>query len=99
MHQPKINSKVSPYSATSPNARRNITKSFRGHGVIVTIGWRVVVSIFALNCRHIQAVVQEMQAVAKTAPLQQQQITRSLLGGMQLLKQLQTSIQSITMFQ
>ena len=33
-----------------------------------------------------------MQAAAKTAPQQQQQVTMSLLGVMQLLKQLQTSI-------
>ena len=45
-----------------------------------------------------QAVVQEMQAVAKTALLQQQQITRSLLGRFQLLKQLKTPSQSVTMF-
>ena len=40
---------------------------------------------------HMQAVVQVVQAVTKTAPLQQLQIAMSLLGGMQLLKQLQTS--------
>ena len=48
---------------------------------------------------HIKSVVQEMQAVAKNSPLKQHQITRSLLGGMQLLKQLQTSSQSVTMLQ
>ena len=86
MHQPKTSARLSPYNAISPNARINIKDSTRGHGVIVRIGWRVVVTIFALNCMHMQAVVQEMQAVAKTAPLLQQKITRSPLGRMQLLK-------------
>ena len=70
MHQCKTRGRLSSYSAIRPNARSNITEIIRGHGVIVRIGWRVVVPIFALNCRHMLAVVQEMQAVAKTAPLQ-----------------------------
>ena len=48
--------------------------------MIVGTGWRVVVTIFSLNCIYMQALVQVTQAVAKTAPLQQQQITKSLLG-------------------
>ena len=67
--------------------------------MIVRIVWGVFVLFFSLNYRHMQAVVQEMQAVAQTAPLQQQQITMSPLGGMQLLKQLKTSTQSLTTFQ
>ena len=39
----------------------------------------------------IQAVMQVIQVVLKTTLLQKQQITPSLLGGMQFLKQLQTS--------
>ena len=55
MHQPKTSVRLSPYDAISPNARRNITKITRGYKVIVRIGWRVVVSIFALNCMYMQA--------------------------------------------
>ena len=86
MYWPKTSGKLSPYSATASNARRNITESTRGHRVIVGTGWRVAFSIFAFNYMHIQAVVKEMHVFAKTSPLQQQQITISLLGGMQLLK-------------
>ena len=50
--------------------------------MIVGIGWRVVVTNFAANCRHMQAVVQVIQAVTKTAPLKEQQIAMLLLGGM-----------------
>ena len=46
-----------------------------------------------------QAVLHVTQAVIKTAPLQQQWIIMSPLGGMQLLKQLQTSSLSVTTFQ
>ena len=67
--------------------------------MIVRIGWGVVIPIFVLNCMHIQAVVQDMQAVSKTALLQQQQITKSLLVGIQLLKQLQTFSYYPTTFQ
>ena len=62
-------------------------------------GWRVVITIFKLNCMHMQDVVHVMQAVTKTALLQQQQIIISLLGKMQLLKQLQASSYSVTTFQ
>ena len=48
---------------------------------------------------HMQAVVQVTQVVTKTAVLQQQQFAISLLGGMQLLKQLQTTSLSVTTFQ
>ena len=34
--------------------------------MIVRIGWRVIDLVFALNCRHMQAVVQEIQVVEKT---------------------------------
>ena len=37
--------------------------------MIVGIGWGVVIPIFALNCTYMQAVMQEMQVVAKTTPL------------------------------
>ena len=40
--------------------------------MIVGPGWRVIVTIFQFNCIHMQAVVQVMQAVAKTTLLQQQ---------------------------
>ena len=82
--------RLSPYSTTS-SARRSIAESNSGHKVIVGTGWKGVVTIFALNCMHMQAVAQVTQAVAKTTKLQQQQCTKSLLGGIQLLKQLQTS--------
>ena len=59
--------------------------------MIVGTGWRVVVTILAVNCIYMQALVQVMQTVAKTALLQQQQFTTSLLGGIQFLKQLRTS--------
>ena len=78
---------------------RNITESTRGHGVIVRKGWRIVLPIFDLNCWHIQTLVLEMQAVAKATLLQQQQITRSLLDAMKVLKKLQTSSQFGTTFQ
>ena len=71
MYQPKISGRISLYSEISPNARRHITESTRGHGVIVRIGWRIVVPIFRLNCMHIQAVVQETQAIAKSTALKQ----------------------------
>ena len=99
MCQPKAGSRLSLYSATSSNARRSIGESNRGHKVIVGAGWRVVVTILALNCMHMQAVVQVTQVITKTAVLQQQQFAISLLGGMQLLKQLQTTSLSITTFQ
>ena len=91
MHQPKAGGRLCFYNATYPNARRSIDESKIGHKVIVGTGWRVVVTISALNCMYIQAVVQVTQAVAKTALLQQQRIAISLLGRMHLLKQLQTS--------
>ena len=53
--------------------------------MIAGTGWKVVDTIFALNCMHMQAVVQVMQAVAKAYPLQQQQIAMSLLSRMQFL--------------
>ena len=56
--------------------------------MIVGISWRVVDTVFALNCMLMEAVVQATQNTAKTALLQQQWIAMSLLGGMQLLKQL-----------
>ena len=34
--------------------------------MIIGIGWRVVVTTFALNCMHMQAVVHVTQAVTKT---------------------------------
>ena len=76
---------------TSFNSGISIAKSNREHKVIVRIGWRVIVTSFALNCMHIQAVVHVTQAFTKIAPLQWQQIIMSLLGGIQLLKQMQTS--------
>ena len=48
---------------------------------------------------HIQALVHKTQVIAKTAPLQQQQSTKSLLGRMLLQKLLQTLSQSVTTFQ
>ena len=91
MCQPKAGGRLSASSATSRNARRSIAESNREHKVILGIGWRVGVTTFALNCIYMQAVVHTTQAVTKTAPLQQQWIIMSPLGGMQLLKQLQTS--------
>ena len=82
MHQPKAGGRLSPYSATSSKGKKSNAKSTSGHKVIVGTSWRVVVTIFVLSCMHMQAVVQVMQAVAKNALLQQQQITISLLGGM-----------------
>ena len=70
MHHPKAGSRLSHYSATNPNARRNIVKSNRGHKVIVGTGFKVAVIVFALNYMHMQAVVQVMQAVTKNASLQ-----------------------------
>ena len=35
---PKTSGRLNPYSATNPNARKNITDSTTGHGVIVRIG-------------------------------------------------------------
>ena len=67
--------------------------------MIFTIGWRVVIVFFALSCMYIQVVVQEIQVVTKTAQLKQQQSTRSLLGRIPLLKQLETLSQSIAKFQ
>ena len=43
----------SPYGENSPNAWRYILRNNRGHKVIVWIGWRVFVTIVALNCMHI----------------------------------------------
>ena len=91
MHQPKAGGRLSANSATSFNTKISIAKSNRRYKVIVRIGCRVVVASFILNCMHMQAVVHAMQAVTKTALLQQQWIIISPLGGMQLLKQLQTS--------
>ena len=51
----QLKASSSPYSETSPNANRTITDSTKGHGVIVRIGWRVVVPILALNCMHAYA--------------------------------------------
>ena len=65
MHQLKTSGRLSPYSATSPNARRNITESTREQKVIVGVGWKVLVPIFVLKYMYIQAIVQEMQAIAK----------------------------------
>ena len=70
MKQPKTGGKLIPYSATSPNARRNITESTKGHIVIFGIDWSIVLSFFSLNCIYMQAVLQEIQAVAKPTPLQ-----------------------------
>ena len=53
MHQPKAGSRLSPYGENSPNAWRYILRNNRGHKVIVWIGWRVFVTIVALNCMHI----------------------------------------------
>ena len=66
MHQPKVSGRLSENSATSQNARRSIAESNRYHIVIVEMGWRVVVTTFALNCMHMQAVVHLTQAVTKT---------------------------------
>ena len=74
-------------------------QKIRGHKAIARTGCRVVVIIFAINCMHMQAVVQVTQAVAKTAPLQVQQFAISLWGGMQLLKLLQTSSLFVATFQ
>ena len=86
--QPKVGSKLSPYSATSHSAKRRTKDSKRGHKVIFGIDWRVFTTMFVLNCMHMQAVVQIMQAVTKTALSQEQKFAISLLGRMQLLKQL-----------
>ena len=88
MHRPKLGFRLSTYSISGQNARRIIAKSNRGHKVIVGKGWRVVVTILALNCIYMQAVVRLTQTVAKATLLQQQWIITSPLGGMQLLKQL-----------
>ena len=69
MHQPKAGGTLRLYGANSSNARNN-AKSKRGHKMIVRTGWRLVVIIFALNCMHMQALVQVLQVVAKTALLQ-----------------------------
>ena len=84
MHHPKACG-LSPYSSNSSYARR-IEESNRRYKVIVAIVWRVTVTISALNCIYMHAVVQVTQAVARTAPLQQQWIAMLLLGGMHLLK-------------
>ena len=68
--QPKAANRQSPYSATSCNARKSTAESNRRHQVIVGIGWRVYVMISALNCMRMQVMVQVMQAITKTAPLQ-----------------------------
>ena len=91
MCKPKAGGRLSPYSATSYNAKISIAKSNRGHKVIIKKGWRVVVAPFAVNCIHMQVVVHIAQAATKTTLLQQQQIIMSPLGEMQLLKQLQSS--------
>ena len=83
MRQPKVGSRLSAYSATSQNTIKGISKSNSEHKLIVKIGWRVVAIVFTLNCMHMQAVVHVIQAVAKTAPLQQQWIIMSALGRMQ----------------
>ena len=98
MHQPKTGDRLNLYSAKSPNAKRNITESTKGYRVIIGKSCKIVVPIFALNCMYIQAIVQEMQVVTQIVLLQQQ-ITKSLLGRMQVLKQLQTSNQSVSIFQ
>ena len=38
VYQPKAGVRLNPYSVTSPNARKSIAKSTRGHKVIVEIG-------------------------------------------------------------
>ena len=91
IHQLKAGGRPNPYSATSFSVRKSVTKSTRGHKMIFETGRRVAVIILSVNYMHMQAMVQVTQAITKTAPLQQQQITMLLLGGMQLLKQLQTS--------
>ena len=91
MHQTKAGGSLNLHNTNSPNARRSIAESNKRYEVIVGIGWRVVVTNFALNCMHMQAVVQVMKVIVKTTPLQQQQIAISLLAGLQLLKQLQIS--------
>ena len=65
MHQPKASGRLSPYNANSPNARISIAESNRENKVIFGTYWRVVV-IIALNCMHMQEVVQVMQAGMKT---------------------------------
>ena len=70
MHQPKAGGRLSPYGATSPYAKKSIKVSSRGLKVIVGIGWIIVITIFALNCMHMRAVVQVTQAVIKSTLLQ-----------------------------
>ena len=66
MRQPKVSGRLSAYNATSQNAKRNIAKNNREYKVIIEIGWRVVVTTFALNWMYMQAVVHATQAVIKT---------------------------------
>ena len=59
--------------------------------MIAGTGWRLVATIYILNCLHMQIVLQVAQTIKKTALLQQKQIAVLLLDRMQLLKQLQTA--------
>ena len=100
IHQHKSSNRASFYSIMGPTARKNIIDCTKFKKLTARLGWSIEVLFFAKplqnpnTCIYKQNCIKH-QLLARVAQLQWWQSISSLLGRIQLHKQLQTPSQSI----
>ena len=69
MHLRETNSRIIIYNVTGLIARKNITKSTQLYKLTIRYNWSIEVSIVALNCMQMQAIVHKTQTAGKSCSI------------------------------